>query len=125
MSDRMSNKEIVRKFYEEVFNNGDLSKVDSVMKDDYIQHNPTCEDGKAGFLKFAEGFLSLKPHMEIIKIGEDEDMVYVFFKCVLANGIVNKVCDIYRLEDGMLAEHWDIINHDVGGVTSVNGNDIF
>lgn len=121
----MTNKEIVRQFYEEVFNHWDLSNIDSYMKDDYIQHNPECENGKAGFLKFAEFFLSMKPHMEIIKIGEDGDMVYVFFKCVLENGMINKVCDIYRLEGGKLAEHWDIINHDVGAVKSINGNDIF
>ena len=26
------------------------------MWDDYIQHNPTCADGKAGFLEFIKGF---------------------------------------------------------------------
>ena len=121
----MSNKEMVLKFYDEVFNNRDLSNIDAYMREDYIQHNPTCENGKAGFLKFAEFFLGMKPHMDIIKIGEDGDMVYVFFKCTLESGMINKVCDIYRLEDGMLAEHWDIVNHDVGGVESINGNDIF
>ena len=121
----MSNKEVVLKFYDEVFNGQDVSNIDAFMKDDYIQHNPTCEDGKAGFLKFVNGFFTMKPRFDIIKIGADEDMVYVFFKCTLANGSINKVCDIYRLEDGKLAEHWDIINHDVGGVESVNGNSIF
>ena len=121
----MSNKEVVLKFYDEVFNNRDLSNIDTYMKEDYIQHNPTCENGKSGFLKFAEFFLGMKPHMDIIKIGEDGDMVYVFFKCTLESGMINKVCDIYRIEDGMLAEHWDIVNHDVGGVESINGNDIF
>ena len=121
----MSNKETVLKFYEEVFNNWDLSHLDSFMKEDYIQHNPDCENGKAGFLKFADKFLAMKPHMDIVKIGEDGDMVYVFFKCTMGNGMVNKVCDIYRLEDGKLAEHWDVVNHDVGNIKSVNGNDLF
>ena len=103
----MTNKEVVLKFYEEVFNNWDVSNIDDYMKDDYIQHNPTAENGKDGFLRFAEHFLAMKPHMDIIKIGADEDMVYVFFKCTLGNGSINKVCDIYRLEDGKLAEHWD------------------
>ena len=26
-----------------------------------------------------------------------------------SNGMVNKVCDIYRLQDGKLAEHWDVL----------------
>lgn len=121
----MTNKEIVLKFYEEVFHNRDLSNIDRYMKDSYIQHNPNAEDGKDGFLRFAEKFLSMKPHMDIIKIGEDGDMVYVFFKCTMGNGMINKVCDIYRLENGMLAEHWDIIEHNVNDIKPVHNNGLF
>ena len=121
----MTNKEIVLKFYEEVFNGWDVSNIDTYMKDDYIQHKPNCENGKAGFLKFADFFLSLKPHMDIIKIAEEDDMVFVFFKCTLENGAVNKVCDIYRLEDGKLAEHWDVVEHDVHKLTPVHNNGLF
>ena len=49
----MTNKEVVLKFYEEVFNNWDVSNIDEYMKDDYIQHNPTAENGKDGFLRFS------------------------------------------------------------------------
>lgn len=121
----MTNKEVVLKFYEEVFNGWDVSNIDEYMHDDYKQHNPGCEDGKAGFLKFAEKFLAMKPHMDIVSIGENEDQVFVFFKCTLANGMVNKVCDIYRLRDHKLAEHWDVVEHDVGNIESVNGNELF
>ena len=95
------------------------------MRDDYIQHNPTCADGKAGFLEFIKGFLSLGPQIEIIRLNGEGDMVYVFFKCTLKNGHVNKVCDIYRLQDGQLAEHWDVIEHNVEGIQSRNGNGLF
>lgn len=111
----MTNKEVVLKFYNEVFNGWDLSNLDEMMHDDYIQHNATVENGKEGFKQFAEKFLSMKPHMDIINIFENEDHVAVFFKCTLeVNGMVNKVVDIYRLADGKLAEHWDVIEHDVG-----------
>ena len=46
----MSNKEVVLKFYEEVFNKWDVSNLDEFMRDDYIQHNPTVTDGKEGFI---------------------------------------------------------------------------
>lgn len=39
----MTNKELVLKFYDEVFNKWDISNLDSYMKDDYIQHNPTVK----------------------------------------------------------------------------------
>ena len=121
----MTNKELVLKFYEEVFNNWDISNLDSYMKDDYIQHNPTAPDGKEGFIEFTKFFFGLKPHMDIIKIGEDGDMVYVFFKCTLENGAINKVCDIYRIEDGKLAEHWDVVEHNVQDIVPVHDNGLF
>ena len=121
----MTNKELVLKVYDEVFNGADLSNVSEYIKEDYIQHNPTVEDGREGFIKFMNGFLSMKPHVEIINALENEDHVGIFFKCTMGNGMVNKVMDIYRIEDGMLAEHWDILEHDVGNTKSVNGNGIF
>ena len=105
----MTNKEIVLAFYEEVFNRHDLTNVASYVREDYIQHNPTVEDGREGFVQFAQKFLSMDPHVEIVNCAAEDDLVFVFFKCVMGNGIVNKVCDIYRLEGGMLAEHWDVV----------------
>lgn len=122
----MSNKELVLKFYDEVFNRWDVSHLDEYMKEDYIQHNPTAPTGRAGFLQFAEKFLAMKPHMEIKHILEDDELVCVFFKCTMgANGMENKVFDLYRIEDGKLAEHWDSVEHDIGKITPVHGNGLF
>lgn len=121
----MTNKELVLKFYDEVFNNWDISNLDNYMKDNYIQHNPTAPSGKEGFVEFTKVFFSLKPHMDIIHIGEDGDIVYVFFKCTLENGAINKVCDIYRIEDGKLAEHWDVVEHNLQDIVPVHNNGLF
>ena len=118
-------KSLAQAFYDQVFTRGDTSNIDRFMRDDYIQHNATCADGKAGFLESIKGFLSLGPQIVIIRLNSEDDMVYVFFKCTLKNGHVNKVCDIYRLQDGQLAEHWDIIEHNVEDVQSRNGNGLF
>lgn len=119
-----TNKEIVLYFYDRVFNNWDLSEIDTYMKDDYKQHSPEVADGKAGFLKFFEGFLAGHPHVEIIKILEEGDMVCVFFKCSMDHGVEVKVFDLYRLEDGMLAEHWDCTMR-VDGMECNNSNGHF
>jgi len=122
----MTNKEIVLKFYEEVFNAHDLSKLDDYMREDYIQHNPNAVSGREGFRQFANGFFQMKPHMEIKHILEDGDLVCVFFKCTMeGNGTINKVFDLYRLQDGKLAEHWDCMEHDVGGIVPMHDNGLF
>ena len=122
----MTDKELVLKFYEEVFNKWDVSNIDRYMRDDYIQHNAAVETGKKGFLKFCKKFLPLKPHMDIFYILADGDKVCIFFKCTLgATNMTAKVFDMYRIEDGKLAEHWDCIEENVGNVVPVHANGLF
>lgn len=127
MSSREKNIEVVLKFYDEVFNAHDVSNIDAFMQDDYMQHNPTAPDGKAGFIEFTKFFFGLEPKMDIVKVfANDNDEVAVYFKCTCQkNGMVNKVVDIYRLEDGKLAEHWDVVEHDIAGVKLASGRDFF
>lgn len=122
-----SNKQIVMDFYRDVFNGWDVSKVAEYVAPDYIQHNPTVEDGLEGFEKFIAFFTSMRPRCEIIRCDEAGDMVYVFFRCTLGSGMVNKVMDIYRLADGKLQEHWDVVEHDVAQKEreAVNDNGIW
>ncbi|MBP3884966.1 MAG: nuclear transport factor 2 family protein [Olsenella sp.] len=123
----MTNKEIVLRFYDEVFNGWDLDRIDAYVRENYVQHNPTVKDGREGFREFMQFFTGMKPRCEVIRCDEVGDMVYVFFRCTLENGVVNKVMDMYRLEDGMLAEHWDVVEHDVAEkiAGAVNDNGIF
>lgn len=55
----------------------------------------------------------------------EKNLVYVFFKCTLENGSINKVGDIYRIEDGHLAEHWDVVEHRLEQLTPLHSNALF
>ncbi len=110
----MTNAEIVRLFTEEVFNNGNDSLIDQYMREDYHQHNPTVAQGREGFKAFHKGFRGAFPnlHLYIKHLYEDGDVVISHNLAVLEPGKVeNIVVDIYRLENGQLAEHWDCIQH--------------
>ena len=129
--DELQKKNIAKvvAFNEEIFNahNNDRSILDEFMRDDYMQHNPTAGDAKEGFIGFTNFFFTLDPKMVISKTFANEDgEVAVFFKCICqANGMINKVCDIYRLRDGKLAEHWDVVEHGVKDEILPNGKTIF
>lgn len=97
----LSNKQIVLNFYRDVFNGWDISKVAEYVAPGYIQHNPTVEDGLEGFEKFISLFTSLEPRCEILRCDEAGDIVCVFFRCALGNDVVNKVMDMYRVENGI------------------------
>ena len=106
----MTNKELVLKFIDEVFNAHDLTMLDAYMREDYIQHSVEAKDGRKGFREFAENFFKSEPFMEVKKIFEsDDNTVAVFFKCNFRGGHSAKVVDMYRIEDGKLAEHWDVV----------------
>ena len=64
----------------------------------------------------------MRPHVDIIRCDEVGDMVYVFFKCTMGNGVINKVMDMYRIQDGRLAEHWDVVEHDVAAKMAAGKN---
>ena len=110
----MTNAEIVRLFTEEVFNKNHPELIDQFMREDYIQHNPTVRQGRDGFKEFQKRFCSQSPnlHLYIKHLYECGDIVISHNLAVIEPGVnENIVVDIYRLEDGKLAEHWDCIQH--------------
>ena len=121
----MSNRELVLKFIDEVFNAHDLSKLDDYMRDDYMQHSVSAKDGKEGFRAFAEKFFTQDPFMDVKKVFESGDTVAVFFKCCFGDGHAAKVVDMYRIQEGKLAEHWDVVQLLDDKDASVNGRGSF
>ncbi len=105
----MTNKEIVLNFYRDVWNAHDKSRVPDYVKEDYIQHNPAVEQGREGLLKFLDFFFTRKANHNILIALEEGDMVAVYVDVTFADGSRALVTDIYRLEDGKMAEHWDCL----------------
>lgn len=106
------NKEVIRKFYQEFFNDHIVESADRYVREDYIQHNPGVAQGREALKSaFGEKFLEHPEfHLNIQMMVAEEDMVAVYLKNVDPQGnTLCRVVDIYRLEDGMLAEHWDVL----------------
>ena len=108
----MTNKEVITAFYKEFFNDHVIEAADKYVREDYIQHNPGVDQGREALKNaFADKF---KAHPEFclnIKFMiEENDMVAVYLKNVDPQGNTRcRVVDIYRLVDGKLAEHWDVL----------------
>ena len=62
MSTLEKNKRLIETLCKTVFQNHDFSKLDEIMRDDYIQHNPDTPQGKAGFKEFFQGAIFIKAH---------------------------------------------------------------
>ena len=108
----MTNKEIIAGFYKEFFNEHNVESALKYVREDYIQHNPGVGQGRAALMEaFGEKFklwpdFKLDIHMMI----SDGDMIAVYLKNVDPQGNTKcRVVDIYRIQDGKLAEHWDVL----------------
>ena len=106
------NKAVIRSFYEEFFNGHIIESADKYVREDYIQHNPGVDQGREALkAAFAEKFKEPPEfHLNIQMLIAEQDMVAVYLKNVDPEGNTKcRVVDIYRLVDGMLAEHWDVL----------------
>lgn len=106
------NKQIIRCFYQEFFNDHIVDSADKYVHADYIQHNPGVAQGREGLKSaFAEKFLQHPDfHLNIHMIIAENDLAAVYLKNVDPDGNTRgRIVDIYRLKDGMLAEHWDVL----------------
>jgi predicted SnoaL-like aldol condensation-catalyzing enzyme len=78
---------------------------------DYIQHNPGIADGRAAAIAALEPMVS-RPgsRFEVKRILVDGDMAMIHLHGRSGSeGLGGAVADIYRLRDGKIVEHWDVL----------------
>lgn len=78
----------------------------------YIQHDPTVPDGEAGFLQHAQDTFGSHPNwdFDVKRIVAQDDYVALHAATTLSgDGPEFAVMDIWRLEDGKIAEHWGVL----------------
>ena len=108
----MTNKEVIKAFYQEFFNDHIIESAEKYVREDYIQHNPGVGQGRQALMDaFREKFIEHPEfNLQIKFMIEEDDKVAVYLKNVDPQGNTRvRVVDIYRMQDGKLAEHWDII----------------
>jgi len=121
-----ANRKIVLDFYEKGLNQKDADAAIALMGNRYIQHNPNAADGPEGFRKFI-GFLREKfpnSRSEIKRSFVDGDYVIVHVHAVREPGTRgNAIIDIFKLENGKIVEHWDVVQ--AIPENPANGNTMF
>ncbi len=78
----------------------------------YTQHNPQAADGPEAFIAFVKGFTRQFPelHVDIKRAIAERDLVVTHSLLTVAPGDRGTaVADIFRLEDGKIVEHWDVL----------------
>ncbi|MQB10799.1 hypothetical protein DXT96_13180 [Agrobacterium sp. ICMP 6402] len=107
-----ANRKLVIEFYDTVFNKHDVEKGAVVVADSYKQHNPNVPDGKKPFVDYFTGFFKENPQSKarIVRSATDGDLVYLHIHSTESDGDRGRaIVDIFRVTDGKITEHWDVI----------------
>jgi predicted SnoaL-like aldol condensation-catalyzing enzyme len=127
VSDIEHNKQTVVDYYELAFNDKQPElAVERYLGPQYIQHNPQATDGAAAFIAFVRGFAGQFPGLSIeIKrvVGEGDIVVTHGLIKTSAEDPGTVAADFFRLEDGKIVEHWDVLQP--FPETSVNDHPMF
>src|SRR6202048_5027869 len=106
------NKKIVAALYDAVLNQKDFEKASQYLGSRYTQHNPGAADGPEGLKGFVAFLKDKFPnnHSEIKRIFADGDYVIVHVHAVREPATRgNAIVDIFKLENGKVVEHWDVV----------------
>ena len=123
-SQQEANKKTVVDFYDKALNQKDFEAASKYLGSRYTQHNPNAPDGPEGLRTFLQ-FLKEKfpsSRSEIKRVFADGDYVIVHVHAVREPGTRgNAIIDIFKLENGKVVEHWDVVQPIPEKAANTNG----
>ncbi|HEY3716179.1 MAG TPA: ester cyclase [Jatrophihabitantaceae bacterium] len=124
MSDLERNKRVVVDYYQTAFGGNPEKAVADHFGDRYIQHNPDTADGPEAFIGFVTWLRGEYPQLrlDIKRVLADGDIVATHSHLVLEPGHPGRaLADFFRLENGKVVEHWDVIQDVPENAANPNG----
>ena len=119
------NKALVLEAFDTLFNKRDYAGAERYWSPDYIQHIAHIEPGREGLFNLIKGMPPTLQY-EAGTMVADGDVVIVHGRFYWFGAPVKWIAaDILRLEDGLLAEHWDVIQDEATKEQSKSGNPMF
>jgi predicted SnoaL-like aldol condensation-catalyzing enzyme len=126
MSTLEDNKRVVTDYYETAFNGSPEKAVADHFGDRYLQHNPQAQNGPEAFIGFVHWLRGEFPglQLDIKRVIAEGDLVVTHSHLTLVPGEPGRaLADFFRLENGKVVEHWDVIQ-DIPA-ESANDNGMF
>ncbi len=107
------NRKLVSDFLQDVLLDGQMNKLTSYINPQkYIQHNPAVADGLDGFGEAMKYFAANGLVMEYDKVHKvlgEGNFVLSLSEGKFGKGEHTAFYDLFRIEDGLIVEHWDVI----------------
>ncbi|MFC4313146.1 nuclear transport factor 2 family protein [Steroidobacter flavus] len=107
-NDLPANKALVESFFRAV-ESRDKQTVTKIVREDYIQHMPMIPSGRAAILNYIDMMAPKGKGVmpKFARVVAEGDLVVVHFRREDPNGPVATM-EIFRIQDGQIAEHWAV-----------------
>jgi predicted SnoaL-like aldol condensation-catalyzing enzyme len=119
------NRELVLKAFDTLFNKRDYEAAEKFWSENYIQHSAHIEPGRDGLFNLIRSIPETLRYEHQLAIAEgDYVIVHGRFS---GNGrpVAWIAADIVRVENGRLAEHWDVLQDEATRAESKSGLPMF
>jgi predicted SnoaL-like aldol condensation-catalyzing enzyme len=120
-----TNKALVLEAFDALFNQRDYATAERFWSPDYIQHSAHIAPGREGLFNLVR---SLPPTLKYEPglIVADGDFVIIHGRFSGFGAPANWIAaDILRIQDGILVEHWDVIQDEATQEQSKSGRPMF
>ena len=119
------NKALVLEAFDTLFNKRDYESAERFWSPNYIQHSAHIPPGRDGLFGLIKG-MPKELRYENALTTADGDFVVLHGRFSGIGQPVNWiVADIVRVENGRLAEHWDVVEDEATGESSKSGLPMF
>ena len=119
------NKALVLEAFDTLFNKRDYAAALRFWSPNYIQHSAHIEPGRDGLFNLIKGIPTTLKYERGVIVAE-VDFVIIHGRFSGFGQPVNWIAaDIVRLKDGVLVEHWDVIQGEATPEQSKSGNPMF
>jgi predicted SnoaL-like aldol condensation-catalyzing enzyme len=119
------NKALVLRAFDVLFNKRNYAAAERFWSPQYIQHSAHIAPGREGLFDLVKSMPATLKY-EAGTIVADDDFVIVHGRFSGFGAPVNWIAaDILRIEDGILVEHWDVIQDEATEEQSKSGAPMF
>ncbi|MGK8524257.1 nuclear transport factor 2 family protein [Nocardia asteroides] len=106
----LRNKELVLWGFTE-FAAGNIGVLHTLLHDDFLEHSPGNPSGKDAFIDYIAQAPVAGSKLELARVIADDEYVVVHYRMTAPGGQEpdQAVVDIWRIMDGKIVEHWDVV----------------
>jgi predicted SnoaL-like aldol condensation-catalyzing enzyme len=88
---------------------GDIDVLRTALRADFVEHSPGNPSGRDAWVDFIAASPVARARLDVAHVIAEDDLVVLHYRMVAPDGTESAVADIWRYEDGLIVEHWDVV----------------